>query len=170
MVLEGRKVAPEAKLIYACPTHPEVTSDKPGVCPKDQKKLHFKIVSEATRLAESWVCPLHPDKSAEAKLKCPACGGEMKHVETEQVLAVPVSAVIDTGARKVVFLERGHGVFDAVEVQLGPRAGDYYAVLKGLAVGDRVVSSGAFLLDAETQLNPAAGVIYFGAGGQEPKK
>jgi multidrug efflux pump subunit AcrA (membrane-fusion protein) len=88
-------------------------------------------------------------------------------MEYEEVLAVPVSAVIDSGLRKVVFLEKGHGTFDAVEVELGPRAGEYYEVLKGLAVGDRVVTQGAFLLDAEARLNPAAGTTYFGASGQE---
>jgi multidrug efflux pump subunit AcrA (membrane-fusion protein) len=94
----------------------------------------------------------------------------MKHLEVEQVLAVPFSAVIDTGTRKVVFIDRGHGTFDAVEIEVGPRAGEYYPVLRGLAAGDRVVTAGAFLLDAETRLNPAAGVIYFGASGQGGEK
>lgn len=164
MELEKRRVAPGAKLIYVCPVHPEVTSDKPGTCPKEKcgKKLHYKIVSEATRLAESWACPLHPEKTAGGKLKCPECGQEMKHLEHEEVLAVPFSAVIDTGIRKVVFLDKGHGTYDAVEIQAGPRAGEYYQVLKGLVAGDRVVTGGAFLLDAETRLNPAAAAQYFG--------
>jgi hypothetical protein len=172
MELEMRRIAPGAKLIYVCPVHPEVKSDKPGICPREKcgKKLGFRIVSDATQLAEAWVCPLHPTQMTAGKGKCPACGREMKHLEYEQVLAVPFSAVIDTGIRKVVFLEKAHGVFDAVEIEIGPRVGEYYQVLKGLAVGDRVVTSGAFLLDAETRLNPAAGVIYFGAAGQETKK
>jgi multidrug efflux pump subunit AcrA (membrane-fusion protein) len=98
------------------------------------------------------------------------CGVDLEHVEYEKLLAVPFSAVIDTGVRKVVFLEKGAGVFDAVEVTLGARAGEYYAVLKGLNAGDKVVTAGAFLLDAEARLNPAAGVIYFGASGGETKK
>lgn len=172
MELEERRIAPGAKLVYVCPVHPEVKSDKPGVCPREKcgKKLGFRIVSDATQLAEAWVCPLHPTEMTAGKGKCPACGREMKHLEFEQVLAVPFSAVIDTGVRKIVFLEKGHGVFDAVRIEIGPRVGEYYQVLKGLAVGDRVVTSGAFLLDAETRLNPAAGVIYFGAAGQETKK
>ena len=169
MELERRRIAPGAKLIWTCPEHPETTLEAPGPCPKEGcgRKLQFRIVSETTRLAEGWTCPLHPLKSAEGKEKCPECGGEMKHMESEEVLAVPADAVIDTGSRKVVFVERSAGTFDALEVVLGPRAGAHFQVLKGLAAGDRVVSAGAFLLDAEARLNPAAGVVYFGAGGQE---
>jgi membrane fusion protein, copper/silver efflux system len=170
MELEPRKLAPGSRVVYVCPAHPEVTSDKPGECPKDKKKLQFRIVSEASRTVETWACPMHPDKTAGGKLQCPDCGQQMKHLQTEELLAVPFSAVIDTGLRKVVFLERGHGTFDAVEVQLGPRAGEYFPVMKGLAAGDRVVTQGAFLLDAETRLNPAAAAAYFGAAGTETKK
>src|ERR1043166_2200922 len=164
MELYERKLAPGSHLIYACPEHPEVTSDKPGICAKEKcgKKLAFKVVSEGTQLRDMWVCPLHPEKTSGGKLKCPECGREMKHLEFEQVLAIPFSAVIDTGVLKVAFVDKGHGTFDAVKIEIGPRAGDYYPLLKGLAAGDRVVTAGAFLLDAETHLNPAAGVIYFG--------
>ncbi|HVR84195.1 MAG TPA: efflux RND transporter periplasmic adaptor subunit [Planctomycetota bacterium] len=172
MELEARKILPGSKLIFVCPVHPEVKSDHPGVCPKEKcgKKLGWKVVSEATQLSEAWACSLHPEMTSGGKAKCPDCGREMKHMEMEQVLAVPFSAVIDTGERKVVFVDRGHGTFDATLVELGLRAGEYYPVLRGLAAGDRVVTAGAFLLDAETRLNPAAGVLYFGASGREPKK
>jgi len=78
-------------------------------------------------------------------------------------LAVPDGAAIDTGARRVVYVEAMPGMFDAVEVTLGPRCGDYYPLLRGLAPGQRVVTAGAFLLDAETRLNPAVAAAYFGA-------
>jgi Cu(I)/Ag(I) efflux system membrane fusion protein len=78
--------------------------------------------------------------------------------------AIPESAVIDTGSRKAVFLEGSPGLFDAVEVRLGRRCGDSYAVLTGLEPGQAVVTAGAFLLDAETRLNPGAAASYFGAG------
>ena len=58
------------------------------------------------------------------------------------------------------------GMFDGVEVTLGRRCGDHYPVLRGLAPGDRVVTAGAFLLDAETRLNPALAASYFGAGSR----
>ncbi|HWY85957.1 MAG TPA: efflux RND transporter periplasmic adaptor subunit [Gemmataceae bacterium] len=81
--------------------------------------------------------------------------------------AVPQSAVIDTGTLKLVYREIAPGEFEGVTVELGPRmvgADDveYYPVLRGLAAGDRIVTAGSFLLDAETRLNPAAGSIYFG--------
>jgi hypothetical protein len=80
-----------------------------------------------------------------------------------QVLAVPESAVVDTGARAVVYVERMPGMFDGVEVVLGPRCGGYHAVASGLEPGDRVAAAGAFLLDAETRLNPGLAAQYFGA-------
>lgn len=172
MALQERRIAPGAKLVYVCPDHPEVGSEQPGKCTRERcgKNLQYKIVSDATKLAQTWMCPLHPVRTAEGKMKCPDCGIEMKHIEFEQVLAVPESAVIDTGFSKVVFIEKVPGTYHAVKVELGPRAGGHYPVLKGLAAGDRVVSAGAFLLDAEARLNPSAGVVYFGASDQETKK
>ena len=81
------------------------------------------------------------------------------------VLSIPESAVIDTGKQKIVYVEREPGLFEGVEVKLGPRTGGYYPVLEGLTQGDKVAAAGAFLLDAETRLNPAAAAAYFGAGG-----
>jgi multidrug efflux pump subunit AcrA (membrane-fusion protein) len=72
----------------------------------------------------------------------------------ERVLAVPRSAVIDTGTNKIVYAESSPGVFDMRAVKLGPAAGDFYPVLEGLEEGDRVVTVGTFLIDAENRLNP----------------
>ncbi len=80
------------------------------------------------------------------------------------VLAVPESAVIDTGARQVVYRESMPGTFDAVEVRLGRRCGDFYPVRSGLDPGQRVATAGSVLLDAETRLNPSVAAGYFGAG------
>ena len=68
------------------------------------------------------------------------------------MLTVPQSAVIDTGDRKVVYREAGPSLYDGVEVELGPRCGEYYPVVKGLEAGDRVATAGSFLIDAETRL------------------
>ncbi|MGH7138981.1 MAG: efflux RND transporter periplasmic adaptor subunit, partial [Pirellulales bacterium] len=86
------------------------------------------------------------------------------------VLAVPESAVIDTGSQQIVYRESAPNQFEGVKVELGPRMtgpGDamYYPVLSGLEVGETVVAAGSFLVDAETRLNPAAGSIYFGGSG-----
>jgi Cu(I)/Ag(I) efflux system membrane fusion protein len=87
-----------------------------------------------------------------------------------QLLAVPESSIIDTGSQRIVYRERTPGVYEGVEVVVGPRmagpeGAPFYPVLRGLKEGDRVVASGSFLVDAETRLNPAAGSIYFGGGG-----
>ena len=78
-------------------------------------------------------------------------------------LAVPETAVVDHGERQLVFVESMPGTFDAVVVRLGPRCGDYYPVLSGLEPKQRVAVAGAFLIDAETRLNPSLAVAYFGA-------
>ena len=80
-----------------------------------------------------------------------------------EVLAVPETAVLDLGDRRVVYVERMPGMFDAVEVVVGPRCDGYYAVLRGLEPDQRVAATGAFLLDAETRLNPSIAAGYFGA-------
>jgi membrane fusion protein, copper/silver efflux system len=93
----------------------------------------------------------------------------MRKVTDDGVLAVPEQAVIDTGSEKVVYVEREPGVFEGVRVTLGPRSGNYYSVIDGLRAGDRVAAAGAFLVDAETRLNPAASAEYFGASGGPAK-
>jgi hypothetical protein len=70
------------------------------------------------------------------------------------MLAVPRSAVIDTGDEKIVYVESAPGIFDAKAIKLGALAGDEYPVLDGLAESDKVVTTGAFLLDAENRINP----------------
>ncbi|MGI8981171.1 MAG: efflux RND transporter periplasmic adaptor subunit [Pirellulaceae bacterium] len=89
---------------------------------------------------------------------------------TKGLLAIPESAVIDTGSQKIVYREAESGLFEGMLVELGPKMKSsegltYYPVLKGLSAGDQIVSSGSFLIDAETRLNPAAGSIYFGGSG-----
>jgi Cu(I)/Ag(I) efflux system membrane fusion protein len=93
----------------------------------------------------------------------------LRSVTEDGVLAVPELSVIDTGDQQVVYIERKPGVFEGVSVTLGPRAGGYYAVIDGLRAGDRVAAAGAFLVDAETRLNPATSGTYFGASGTEHK-
>ncbi|MHB1033408.1 MAG: efflux RND transporter periplasmic adaptor subunit [Pirellulales bacterium] len=82
-----------------------------------------------------------------------------------EFLCVPERAVVDTGSKKVVYVEREPGMFEGVEVELGPRHDTYYPVIKGLNAGDKVAAAGGFLIDAETRLNPAAASTYFGASG-----
>src|SRR5262249_30450310 len=83
------------------------------------------------------------------------------------VIAVPESSVIDTGSQTIVYRQTLPGVYEGVKVELGPRMSGpddvpFFPVLRGLIPGEIVVTSGSFLVDAETRLNPAAGSIYFG--------
>ncbi len=86
-------------------------------------------------------------------------------VSDSGVLAVPETAVIDTGDQKIVYVQREEGVFEGIEVKLGSKSDGFYSVVSGLLPGDQVAAAGAFLIDAETRLNPAASAAYFGAGG-----
>jgi RND family efflux transporter MFP subunit len=70
-------------------------------------------------------------------------------------LVVPRDAVLDTGARQVVFLALPDGYFEPREIQIGQRLGDRLVVLAGLAVGDTIVTSGVFLIDSESRLKSA---------------
>jgi len=70
-------------------------------------------------------------------------------------LAVPESAVLPTGEHRVVFVDVGDGRLAPREVQLGARAGDYFEVLSGLKPGECVVTSGNFLVAAESKLKSA---------------
>ena len=64
----------------------------------------------------------------------------------------PSGAVVPTGSKYIVFVDRGGGKLEPREVEIGVHAGDYYEVLSGLNEGDRVVSSANFLIDAESRI------------------
>lgn len=72
-------------------------------------------------------------------------------------LVIPVSGVLQSGTRQIVFVDRGDGYLEPRDVQLGPQAGDQYIVVKGLKAGDRIVTSANFLIDSESQLQAAIG-------------
>src|SRR6266702_2746128 len=72
-------------------------------------------------------------------------------------LVIPVSGVLQSGARQIVFVDRGAGYLEPRDVQLGAQAGNQYIVLKGLKAGERIVTSANFLVDSESQLQAAIG-------------
>lgn len=74
-------------------------------------------------------------------------------------LAIPEGAVIDTGVRKVVIVDRGSGYFEPREVKLGAKAGEVFEVIDGLKAGERVVTSANFLIDSESKLKEAVGGV-----------
>ena len=71
------------------------------------------------------------------------------------VLAVPESAVIDSGTQQVVLVERGEGKFEPRPVKLGAHADGVYEIRDGLSANERVVVSANFLIDAESNLKAA---------------
>ena len=71
-------------------------------------------------------------------------------------LTVPAEAVLDTGGRQTVFVDRGNGYLEPRAVKAGERFGDRVTILSGLIVGERVVASGTFLVDSESQLKAAS--------------
>lgn len=75
----------------------------------------------------------------------------------DAAVAVPDSAVIDSGTRQIVLVDRGEGAFEARPVKLGMRADGYIAVLDGINAGENVVVRANFLIDAESNLKAALG-------------
>jgi RND family efflux transporter MFP subunit len=76
-------------------------------------------------------------------------------LELGPALTVPRSAVLDSGNRTMVFIDRGEGNFEARKVTTGWSYADRVEILKGLKEGDEVVTSGNFLLDSESRMRAA---------------
>ncbi|MCM0079979.1 efflux RND transporter periplasmic adaptor subunit [Geomonas sp. Red32] len=72
-------------------------------------------------------------------------------------MTVPSQAVIDTGVRQVVWVEKSAGVFEPREVKVGAKAGDKIQILSGLNVGDKVAATGGYLIDSESKLRGGPG-------------
>lgn len=77
-------------------------------------------------------------------------------IPSNEALVVPASAVLNTGKRKVVWIEVSANMFEPREVTLGAQTEEYYEVLQGLQGGEKIVVTGGFLLDSESQLQQAA--------------
>jgi len=88
-------------------------------------------------------------------------------VEFREMLTVPRDAVVDRGATQHVFVALGLGHFEPRTVRLGVRLPDRIEIRSGLAEGDTIVASGAFLIDSESRLQASggAGVSHGGHGG-----
>lgn len=115
---------------FACPMHPYVVSDTPGLCRVCEMELE-----------------LIPGQPATVD-------------QPPAVLAVPAEAVLNTGRRQLVYVDSGAGMYRLVEPHLGPRAGDFYPILHGLNEGDVVVTRGNFLLDSQFQITGKPSLLY----------
>jgi Cu(I)/Ag(I) efflux system membrane fusion protein len=130
-------------------------------------------------LAGKWICPMHPEEVKGAAGKCSIC--EMPLVRTESLgyvgvdpekadrpLVIPASAPLVTGKRAIVYVVipgREKPTFEGREIVLGPRAGDYYLVRRGLKEGERVVTKGSFKIDAELQIQAKPSMMTPEGGG-----
>ncbi|MFO1428230.1 MAG: efflux RND transporter periplasmic adaptor subunit [Steroidobacteraceae bacterium] len=125
----------------------------PGASFDGRVQLVLPILAADTRTARLRI----ELANADGRLR-PAMSGRVEFAaagdHTER-LAIPQSAVIDSGTRQVVLLEQGPGRFVPRDVQLGERDATHVEVRSGLEDGDRVVESGNFLLDAESNLRGA---------------
>jgi Cu(I)/Ag(I) efflux system membrane fusion protein len=70
-------------------------------------------------------------------------------------LAVPSSALIDTGTRLIAFVDRDDGHLEPREVKAGAAADEYSQVVSGLKAGEKVVTRALFMIDSESQLKAA---------------
>jgi Cu(I)/Ag(I) efflux system membrane fusion protein len=103
---------------------------------------------------------LKPAMSAQIELQV---GGQA------QALTVPDSAVIDSGTRRIVLVQRDEGRFEPREVKLGARGAEHVEILQGVRAGEQVVVAANFLIDAESNLKAAiAGLGAAGAGASAP--
>jgi len=154
---------------YTCPMHPQVLQDQAGACPSCGMPLvQIPQARPASQAIDLYACPMRceGDKTYPQAGVCPVCQMRLEKVAggpvdaLDGVLAVPATAVLDSGLRQLVYVERSPGAYEAVEVTLGPRAGAFFPVLRGLKAGDRVAVQGGFLLDSQAQIAGQPSLFY----------
>jgi Cu(I)/Ag(I) efflux system membrane fusion protein len=103
-------------------------------------------------------------RTMKVRLEAPNPGFQLKpdmfvdiefQVASQRRLTVPAEAVLDAGIRKTVFVDLGNGHLEPRQVEIGERLGDRIEILGGLKPGERIVTSGNFLIDSESQLKQA---------------
>ena len=124
----------------------------PGVAFKGQVGLVYPQVNAETRTARVRIEIPNPDGVLLPDMYADV---ELATGSTARVVAVPDSAVIDTGTRQVVIIDEGEGRFEPQEVKVGARGGGFTQIIEGVAEGDQVVVSANFLIDAESNLKAA---------------
>jgi Cu(I)/Ag(I) efflux system membrane fusion protein len=81
----------------------------------------------------------------------------------ENALVIPRSAVLDTGTRKLVYVAKQNGMFEAREVQTGTPSNDLFPVISGVKPGERIVTNGNFLIDSQTRLTGGMSGLFGGS-------
>ncbi len=130
-------------------------------------------------LAGKWISPMHPEIVKDQPGECDVCGMPLVRAETlgyvtaepsttAKPLVVPVSAVLLTGTRAIVYVqipEADRPTYEGREIVIGPRAGDFYLVKAGLKEGDLVVTNGNFKLDSALQISAKPSMMTPQGGG-----
>lgn len=100
-------------------------------------------------------------RTVKVRLNFPNPGGDLRpemfgevvlELGSREALMVPIDAIIDSGTAKVVFVAQGDGKFSPRQIGSGQSDGNFVEILKGLALGERVVTRANFLLDSESRL------------------
>ncbi|HEY7842557.1 MAG TPA: efflux RND transporter periplasmic adaptor subunit [Bradyrhizobium sp.] len=114
--------------------------------------LIYPHLMAQTRTARIRVELPNPDELLRPEMYVDA---EIETGTPDSVLAVPESAVLDSGTRQAVLVDKGDGRFEPRPVKLGRRGGGYVEITDGVAEGEAVVTSANFLIDAESNLKAA---------------
>jgi membrane fusion protein, copper/silver efflux system len=114
--------------------------------------LIYPHLMAQTRTARIRIEVPNPDEALRPEMYVDA---EIETGTPDPVLAVPESAVLDSGTRQAVLVDKGKGRFEPREVKLGRRGGGYVEITDGLSEGEAVVTSANFLIDAESNLKAA---------------
>jgi Cu(I)/Ag(I) efflux system membrane fusion protein len=128
----------------------------------------------------TWISPVLDEKTRTAKIRLEFPNREFIlkpemyanaeiEIDAGRKLAVPDEAVLDSGLRKVVFIDKGEGRYAPAEVKLGGKFDGYYEVISGLSPGERIIASASFLLDSESRLTEAMGAMAGMAGHGDMK-
>lgn len=124
----------------------------PGRSFQGRVALIYPQVGEATRATQVRIEIANPDSVLLPNMYAEV---EIGAAEATPVVAVPNDAVIDTGTRQVVILDRGEGRFEPREVKIGQRGEGFTEVREGINEGERIVVAANFLIDAESNLKAA---------------
>lgn len=114
--------------------------------------LIYPHLNAATRTAQIRIEVPNPDEQLRPEMYVDA---EIEVSTPGPVLAVPESAVLDSGSRQAVLVDKGEGRFEPRDVKLGRRGGGLIEVTRGVSEGESVVTSANFLIDAESNLKAA---------------
>jgi Cu(I)/Ag(I) efflux system membrane fusion protein len=177
---DGRAAPTGVEGKFSCPMHPQVLRDESGQCPICE--MRFEQIpglepasvdpsahTSQTPAVPEYACPMKCEdtKTYAAPGNCPVCNMKLELVAPPPpagpgLLSVPATAVLDSGTRRLVYVEKSRGLFEPREVVLGPRTGAFFPVLEGLADGEHVVTRGGFLIDSQFQITGHPSLFYPG--------